>query len=127
MRVPEVRVDYYWFKFTCYWTSSPILVKKLLPLEVLFVCKLDIGDRQHVNQFCVLDSTKHIVGLELINRNLIKLSDAPSYPISLQKPLANGAPCDPLARRLVQSLPVVFEGTLITLPSHFQKKEAILV
>ena len=55
------------------WTSPSIPFENLLPLEVLFVRKLDIDSRQHVNQLCVLDSMKHIVGLELIYRNLIQL------------------------------------------------------
>jgi hypothetical protein len=59
---------------------------------MFLIGKLDIDSRQHINQFSVLHGMKHIVGLELVNRNLIQLSDAASDITGSQEPLADGRP-----------------------------------
>jgi hypothetical protein len=69
-----------------------ISIEQLLPLEMFLIGKLDIDSWQHIKQFSVLHSTKHIVGLELVNSNLIKLLNAASDITGSQEPLADGCP-----------------------------------
>ncbi len=59
---------------------------------MFLVSKLDIDSRQHINQISVLHGTKHIVGIELVNRNLIQLLIAASNVICFQESLADGCP-----------------------------------
>jgi hypothetical protein len=90
--VSKVQVAYDGFKLSSQWKTPTILIEQLLPLEIFLIGKLDIDSQQHINQFSILHGTKHIVGLELVNWNLIQLSNAASYITGSQEPLADGRP-----------------------------------
>ena len=92
MGVAEVRVDYDGFKLSSQWTTTTISIEQLLPLEMFLIGKLDTDSRQHINQFSILHGTNHIVELELVNRNLIQLSNTASDVTGSQEPLAHGCP-----------------------------------
>ena len=69
-----------------------ILIEQLLPFEMFLISKLDIDSWQHINQFSVLHGTTCIVGLELVNRNLIQLSNNASDITGSQEPMADACP-----------------------------------